>query len=187
MIKRYIFLVLLLLQTDGVLFAFNPAKTLIGFYAKTCRPFTWYLSSFKSLEDDERNVIIDALQMLEISLVKGLKWTDKGNIKATRLEAIPSLVYPYLLAKTWSQEKSTMLLTDVINPLYVIAYTRFACEYNLDFSLDVEEIITQSGIPREQAIHRICVIMLETVRSCLSWTGKKVDDRKELTVKVSLE
>src|SRR5438046_1735805 len=108
MIKRYRYIVMMLLalQTHVVLVAFNPAKTIIGFYAKKCKPFTWYVSSFRSLEDDERKVIIDSLQMLVTAMVKGLKWVGKGNLKATRLENIPSLVYPYLLAKTWSKEKS---------------------------------------------------------------------------------
>ena len=144
------------------------------------------MSSFRRLEDDDRKVVIDTLQMLEIAIVKGLKWSDKGNIKVTRLENIPSFVYPYLLAKTWSKEKSTLLLTDIINPLYTIAHIRFVCEYGLDYSSDVEELITHSGISREQAVQRIYTILLETVRSCLSWTGKKVG-KKEFTVKLPVK
>ncbi len=182
MVKRYMFLMFLALQMPGALVAFSPAKTLIGFYAKNFKPFTWYTTSYRSLEDDERNVVRDTLQMLEVSIVKGLKWVGKGNVKATRLSTIPSLVYPYLLAKTWSQEKSTTLLNDVINPIYTIAHIRFACEYELDYSSDIEELIMQSGIPREQAMQRIYVIMLETVQSCLGWTGKKAGDKKEFKV-----
>ena len=177
----------LVLQMPGVLVAFSPAKTLIGFYAKNFKPFTWYATSFRSLEDDERKVVIDTLQMLEVSITKGLKWVGKGNVKATRLTAIPSLVYPYLLAKTWSQEKSTTLLNDVINPLYTIAHIRFACECNVDYSSDSEELIAHSGMSREQAVQRIYVIMLETVRSCLNWTGEKTGDKKEFTVNLPVK
>lgn len=187
MVKRYIFFIFLALQTNGLLVAFNPVKTVIGFYAKTCKPFTWYASSFRSLEDDERMVVIDTLKMLEVSIVKGLKWTDKGNIRAIHLEKISSLVYPYLWAKTWSKEQSTTLLTDIINPVYMIAHIRFACEYNVDYSPDIETMITQSGVSREKAIHRIYVIMLETVRSCLSWTGRKAGDKKEFTVNLPVK
>jgi hypothetical protein len=185
MVKRYmVVLILVALQTSALVLAFSPHKKIVGFYMKNWRPFAWYMSTFRPLTHDDRKAIIDTLCMLQCSMEHGIKWVDKGNIKPKRLEKIPALVYPFLLAKTWSPEKCDKLIKEVITPLYDIPYARFVCEHNLSFSSDLDDLIAQSGMTRGEVTQRLCELMLETIKSCLRWTGTSADNIQEVGVNV---
>jgi len=158
--------------------AANPifvAKAWLGIKTKSV---VWYFDAFKNLDQKEQKTIFKTLKLLRAAVQKGLEITDKENISAHMLQAIPVVAHGYVLAKTWSARKADRLVDIVLHPIMKMALDAFADKYDLDKKLSYDQLIAQSGLQEHEAVYEIYELGLQAIKACLWWAGWSVKESK---------
>jgi hypothetical protein len=166
-----LFALLGLIFLPSSIYAANPIHVAHAWANIKVKSIVWYFGCFRKLDTKERTVVIKTLKMLQSTVKAGLKITDKDNVTAHVLQGIPVVAHGYVLAKTWSPDKTDKIMNIAINPVYAIGLEAFADKYNLDVTLPYEKLIKSSGLSEHEAVYELYVLGLQAITTCLWWAS----------------